>query len=184
MSLLFNNLFRFVIAFLSRSKHLLISWLQSSSLVILQPKKVKFVTVCTFSSSFWMKWQGWMTFCCRVVGHSVMSKSLRPHGLQLARPPLSFTISQSLFKFMSTELVMPSNHLILCCPLLLLFQFFPASASFLMSQIFTSGGQSIRASASASVLPMNIQDWFPLGLTGLISLQSKGLSRVFSNTPV
>ena len=63
-------------------------------------------------------------------------------------------------------------------------QSFLASGSFLMSQLFTSGGQSIVASGSASVLPMNIQDWFPLGLTGLISLQSKGLSRVFSNTTV
>ena len=61
---------------------------------------------------------------------------------------------------------------------------FPASGSFLMSQFFTSGGQSIGASASASVLPMNIQDWFPLGWTGWISLQSKGLSRVFFNTTV
>ena len=60
----------------------------------------------------------------------------------------------------------------------------PASGSFLMSHFFASGGQSIGASTSASVLPMNIQDWFPLGLTGLISLQSKGLSRVFSNTKV
>ena len=64
--------------------------------------------------------------------------------------------------------------------LLFCFQSFPALGSFLMSQFFTSGGQSIGASALASVLPMNIQGWFPLGLTGLISLQSKGLSRVFS----
>ena len=63
-------------------------------------------------------------------------------------------------------------------------QSFPASGSFQMSQFFTSGGQSIVVSASASVLPMNIQDWFPLELTGWISLQSKGLSRVFSNTTV
>ena len=75
------------------------------------------------------------------------------------------------------------NHLILCCPLLL-FSFFPASGSFPVSQLFTSGGQSIRASASPLVLPMNIQDLFILGLTGLISLQFKGLSRVFSNTTV
>ena len=64
------------------------------------------------------------------------------------------------------------------------FQYFPESGSFQMSQLFASGDQSIGASASASVLPMNIQDWFPLGWTGLISLQSKGLSRVFSNTTV
>ena len=63
-------------------------------------------------------------------------------------------------------------------------QSFPASGSFPMSQFFTTGGQSIGVSASASVLPMNIQDWFPLGLTGVISLQSTGLSRVFSNTTV
>ena len=63
-------------------------------------------------------------------------------------------------------------------------QYFPASGSFQMSQFFTSDGQRFRGSASASVFPMNIQDWFPLGLTGWISLQSKGLSRVFSNTTV
>ena len=88
---------------------------------------------------------------------------------------LSFTISQSLLKLMSIESVMPSNHLVLCCPLLLL----PS-----VSRLFTSGGLSIGALASASVLLMNIQGWFPLGLTGLIPLLSKGPSRVFSNTTV
>ena len=92
---------------------------------------------------------------------------------------LSFTISWSLLKLMSIKSVMPSNHLVLYY-LLLLLSMFPALGSFLMSQFFASGGQSIRA--SASVLPMNIQDYFPLGLTRLISLQPKGLSRVFSNT--
>ena len=72
--------------------------------------------------------------------------------------------------------VMPSRHLLLCCPLFLLPSVFPASGSFPLSQSFTSGGQSIGVSASASVLPTNIQDWFPLGLTGLIFLLSKGLS--------
>ena len=95
---------------------------------------------------------------------------------------LSITISQSLLILMTIESVMPSNHLILCCPLLLLLQSFPASGSFLMSQLFASDGQSI--GASALVLPMNVRDWFPLRLTGLISLQSKGLTRVFSNTTV
>ena len=84
---------------------------------------------------------------------------------------------------MSIELVMLSNHLILCRPLLLP-STFPSIRGFPMSQLFESGGQSIRASASASVLPMNIQGWFPLGVTGLISLLSKGLSRVFSSTTV
>ena len=97
---------------------------------------------------------------------------------------LSFTISQSLLKLMSIESVMPSNHLILCRPFSSYFQSFPASGSFPMSRLFTSGGQSIGASAAAPVLPMNIQDWFSLGLLGLISLLSKRLSRVFSNTTV
>ena len=82
----------------------------------------------------------------------------------------------------SIESVMPSKHLILCCPFLLLPSLLPSIRVFSMSQLFVSGGQSI--AASASVLPMHIQDWFPLGLTGWISLQSKGLSRVFSNTIV
>ena len=97
---------------------------------------------------------------------------------------LSITNSQSLLKLMCIELVMPSNHLILCHPLLLHLQLFPESRPFQMSQFFTSGGQRIEVSASASVLPMSIQDWFPLGLTGWISLLSKGLSKVFSDTTV
>ena len=97
---------------------------------------------------------------------------------------LSITSSQSSLKLMSIESVMPSNHLILCYPLLLLPSIFPSIGSFSVSQFFTSGGQSIWVSASTSVLPMNIKDWFPLGWTGWISLQFKALSRVFSNTTV
>ena len=97
---------------------------------------------------------------------------------------LSITNSWSLFKLTSIESVMPSNHRILCLPFSSSLQSFPASESFPMSQFFSSGGQSIGASASTSVLPVNIQGWFPLGWTGWISLQSKGLSRVFSNTTV
>ena len=97
---------------------------------------------------------------------------------------LSFTISWSLLKLMSIESVMPTNHLILCRPLLLLPSSFPRSGSSPMNQLFTSVGQSTGASASSSVLPMKIQGWFPLGLTDLISRQSKGFSRVFSNTTV
>ena len=96
---------------------------------------------------------------------------------------LSITNCQSLLKLMSMELVMPSSHLMCCHPLLLL-RSLPASKSFPVSQFFISGDQNIGASASTSVLPMNIQHSFPLGSTGLISLQSKGLSRVFSNTIV
>ena len=96
---------------------------------------------------------------------------------------LSITNSQSLLKLMSIKSVIPSNQLILCHLLLHLPSIFPASGSIHMSHFFASGGQSIGVSASASVLPMNIQDWLPW-MTGLISLQSKGLSRVFSNTIV
>ena len=96
----------------------------------------------------------------------------------------SMSITRSLPKLMSIESVMPSNHLILCHPLLLLPSIFPASGPFPMSQFFPSGDLSIGVSASTSVLPMNTQDWFPLGWTGWISLQSKGISRVFSNTTV
>ena len=91
---------------------------------------------------------------------------------------MSITTSRGLLKLMSIESVMPSNHLILCCPLLLLLSFMVLSNW----SVFASGGQSIGVSASISVLPMNIQDWFPLGWTGWTSLMSKGLSRVFSNT--
>ena len=93
---------------------------------------------------------------------------------------LSFNISWSLLKLMSIELVMPSIHLVFCLPLSSCLQTFPGSGSFLISRLFTSGGESIRV--SASVIPMYIQGCFPLGLTGLISLQSKGLSRIFSNS--
>ena len=95
---------------------------------------------------------------------------------------LSITNSRSPPKRMSIELVMPSNHLILYCPLLHLPSIFPSIRVFSMSQLSTSGGQSIGVSASTSVPWVNIQDWSPLGWTGWISLQSKGLSRVFSNS--
>ena len=100
---------------------------------------------------------------------------------------LSFCNSFSLIKLMSIQLVMPSSYLFLCYPLLLLPSIFPSIKVFSKESSGghqASGGQSIGASASASVFPMNIQDWFPSGCTGLISLKSKGLSRVFSNTTV
>ena len=97
-----------------------------------------------------------------------------------------FPVHHQLPQFMETNihLVMPSNRLILCCPFFSCLQTFPESGSLPMSQFFISGGQSIGVLALVSILPMNIQDWFPLGWTGWISLQSKGLSRVFSNTTV
>ena len=106
--------------------------------------------------------------------HSVMSNSLQPHGLKHTRLPCPSPTPRAC-----------SNSCPLsqwCHPTISCLQSFPASGSFLISQFFASGGQSIGASASA--LPMNIQDWFPLGLTGLISLLSKWLSRVFCNTTV
>ena len=118
--------------------------------------------------------------------HSVIQScpTLWPHGLQHARPPCpsptpaafsnSCPSSQWCHPIISSSFVRFSSRL----------QSFPASGSFQMSHFFASGGWSIEISASASVLSMNMQDWFPLGLTGLISLQSKELSRVFSNTTV
>ena len=94
---------------------------------------------------------------------------------------LSFTISRSLLKLMSIELVMSPNHLVLCCPLLLS-QSSPASGFLPVSWLFASGSQS--TGVSALVLPMNIQGWFPLGLVSLISFLSKGLSRVFFSITV
>ena len=115
-----------------------------------------------------------------------MSNSLQP-WTSAHQASMSITNSWSLPKFISIESVMPSNHLILCRPLLLLPSIFPNirvfsnESTLFVSQLFTSG-QNTGVSASTSVLPMNIQDWSPLGRTGWISLQSKGLSRVFSNT--
>ena len=100
------------------------------------------------------------------------------------RGSLSITNSRSLLKLMSIKSIMPSSHLILCRPLLLLPPIPPSIRVFPMSQLFAWGGQSIGVSASASVLPMNTQNWSPLGWTGCIPVQSKGLSRVFSNTMV
>ena len=96
----------------------------------------------------------------------------------------SSIISRSLVKLLSIDSVMPSNHLILCCPLLLLPSVFPRIRVFSSDWALCIKWYKYEASASASVLPMNIQDWFPLELTGLISLQSKGLSRVLSNITV
>ena len=116
--------------------------------------------------------------------HSVMPDSLRPHEPQHARPPCplptpgaysnSCPLSRWCHPTVSSSVIPFSSRL----------QSFAASGSFQMSQLFASGGQSFGVSASTSVLPMNTQDWFPLGWTGWISLQSKGLSRVFSNTTV
>ena len=134
----------------------------------------------------------WLTFIIKMkevltsvqFSHSVVSDSLRLHGLQHTRPPCpsptpgaysnSCPLSPWCHPTISPSVVPFSSHL----------QSFPASGSFPMSQHFAWGGQSIGVSASASVLPMNTWDWSPLGWTGRISLQSRGLSRVFSNITV
>ena len=251
---------RCVIAFLSRSKCLLISWLQSPSTVILEPKKIKSVTVSIVSPSICHEVMGpdamilvfWMlnfklAFSCNTLYvksfllmffystflsrlqlrlslstvsslqplsprhptgiewelNSSKANYLFPTSIQfnsvqsLSRVQLfatpwisalqaspSITNSQSSLKFIPIELVMPSSHLILCRPLLLLPLILPASGSFPMSQLFAWGGQSTGVSALSSFLPKNTQDWSPLEWTGWVSLQSKGLARVFSNTTV
>ena len=114
---------------------------------------------------------------------SIMSDSLQPHRLQHNQAFLSFTISHSLLRLMSMESVMPSNHLILCWPILLPPSIFPSIRVFSNESVLHIRWPKY-FSTSASVLRMNIQDWFLLGLTGLISLQSKEFSRVFSNTTV
>ena len=131
-----------------------------------------------------LTWTKKLSFSSDQFSRSVVSDSLRPHELQHARPPCqsptpgvysnSCPSSQWCHPAISTSVV-PFSF----CP-----QCFTASGSFPMNQLFVSGGQSIGVSDSTSVLPMDTQDWSPLGWTGRISLQSKGLSRVFSNTTV
>ena len=128
---------------------------------------------------------GYIYLCCFCCSVSKSCPTLWPHELHhpslSSCPPLSpgvcsnsCPLNQWCYLTISSSIVPFSSHL----------QFFPPSGSFQMNQLFISGGQSIGASASASVLPMNIQGWFPLGLTGWISLQFKGFSRVFSSTSI
>ena len=147
--------------------------------------KIPIQTLCLVFLSFFLCS---LTVWCRNVkcfsnvqfSRSVMSDSLRHHGLPQDRPPCtsptpgvysnSYPSSRWCHPTISSSVIPVSSHL----------QSFSASGAFQMSQFFTSGGHSVET--SASVLPMNIQDWFPLRWTGLISLQSKGLSRVFNST--
>ena len=116
--------------------------------------------------------------------HSVVSDSLQPHGLKHARLPCPSPTPRAYSNSCPSLWWCHPTISFSVIPFSSCLQSFPASGSFQMSQLFTSGGQSFGVSASASVLPMNIQDWFPVGLTGWISLQSKRLSRVFSNATV
>ena len=192
MSLRFNMLSRLVIAFLPRSKHLLILWLHSPSAVILEPKNK--VSHCFHCFPIYLPWSdgsrchnaqfSTVQFSLFQFSSLVESSSSQPHGLQHAMPPCpsptprvysnSCPLSQWCHPAISSSVIPFSSCL----------TSFPTSGSFQMRQLFASGVQSIGVSASASVLPINIQDWSPLGWTGWISLQSKGLSRVFSNTTV
>ena len=143
------------------------------------------MTICLYIR----KWslQSLINICHHQFSWSVVSNSLQPHGLKYpvdcrlpcpSQTPGAYSNSCPLSRWchptISSFVVHLSSHL----------QYFPASGSFRKIQFFASGGQSIGVSTSASVLPMNTQDWFPLGWTDWIFLQSKGLSRVFSNTTV
>ena len=142
-------------------------------------------SICLYSLTLHTDWLYILTLCHSVqISHSVVSDSLQPHESQHARPPCpsptpgaysnSCPSSRWCHPAISSS-VIPFS----ACP-----QSLPASGSFPVSQLFAWGGQSTRVSASVSVLTMNTQDWSPLGWTGSISLQSKGLSRVFFNTTV
>ena len=133
------------------------------------------------AKSFRQIWPYYLNTSSAQLSCSVMSNSLQPHGLQHTRPPCPSPIPRVYSNSCPLSLwchpTISSSVIPFCSHL----QAFPASGSFQMNQFFASGGQSIEVSASASVLPMNIQDWFPLGLTGLISLKSKGLFKSLLN---
>ena len=165
---------------LSATRQSLCTWRPSTA----KNKQIKCLFVLN-AHSFLKKVQSvWKMFSSVQFSHSVVSDSLRPHESQHARPPCpspaprvysnSCPSSRRCHPAISSSVVPFSS-----CP-----QSLPASGSFPISQFFAWGSQSIGVSASASVLPMNTQDWYPLGWIGWISLQSKGLSRVFSNTTV
>ena len=158
------------------SFYVIVSQVQIQSSIADFLMKLRFTSHTSFCFARWPSLQ----FSSVQFSRSVMSNTLWPHGMQHARPPClsstpgiysnSCSLSQWCHPTMPSSVIPFSPHL--------------QSGSFPMSQLFPSGGQRIGVSDSPSVLPMNIQDWFPLGLTGLISLLSKGLSRVFSNTTV
>ena len=159
-------------------------WPYSSSSLFIWPKGKQIWQHQTILRTFLPFWLLRQVFSSVQFSHSVVSDSFRPHESQHTRPPCpsptprvypnSCPLSRWCHPAISSSLIPFSSS-----P-----QSFPASGSFQMSQLFTSGGQSTGVSASTSVLPMNTQDWSPLVWTGWISLQSKGLSRVFSNTTV
>ena len=132
--------------------------------------------------SHWTTFQ--ISYCKLLYSCSVMSNSLRPHGLQHARPPCPLLCPRVCSNSCPLNQWCHPTILSSVIPFSSCLQSFPASGSFPMNRFFASGGQSIGTSVSESVLPMNIQDGFPLGWTGLISLLFKGLSRVYTSTTV
>ena len=218
MSLLFNTVSRFVIAFMPRSNCLLIPWLQSSAEVILEPKKRNSVTASPFSSSICHEGMGpdamvWVFFLIfsfkpafslssftllKTFFSSSSLSAIQFSSVQslsrvwlfailwtaAGQASLSFTISWSLLKLMSIELVMPSNLLILCHPLFLLPSIFPSISVFSNESVLQIRWP-VYWNFSLSIYPSNkYSGLISSGFTGLISLQSQGLSRVFSNTTV
>ena len=186
-----KNLCAAIIVLLTESVPELPIWglhvLLSSPFYVWEPRRVTVPLAPGNACGYWLPpWtlRGVYQFSSVQFSRSVVSDSLWPHGPQHARPPCSsptpgvYSNSCLLSRWCHPTISSSVN------PFSSRLQSCPASGSFPMSQFFASGGQSIGASASASVLPMNIQSWFPLGWTGWISLQFKGLSRVFSNTTV
>ena len=160
-----------------------IQWKQWQTLFSWAPKSLQMVSAAMKLKTLG-PWKKSYDKPAAVLNCSVLSDSLQPHGLQHTRIPCPSrspgTCSNSCPLYWWCHPTISSSAI----PFSSCIQSFPASGSFPMIQLFVSGGQSIRASASTSVLPMNTQDWSPLGWTSWISLQSKGLSRVFSNTTV
>ena len=153
------------------------SFFNSSDLHIIEQWFLRFLVIhCDFLCCF-------MLFSCSIQPLSHVRLFTTP-WITARQASLTITNSRSSLKLMFIGLVMLSSHLILCVPFSSCPHSLLASGSFPMSQLFAWGGQSTGVSASPSVLPMNTQDWSPLGWTGWISLQSKGLSRIFSNTIV
>ena len=170
---------------------------------ILQSRIFEWVAMSSSRESSWPRDQTWVSYnsCIGVwvlyhwchlgsptavlqFRRSVVSDSLKPHGLQQARLPCPSPTPGACSNSCPSSWWYPPTISSSVGPFSSRLQSFPASGSLPMSQLFASDGQRIRVSTSGSVLPMNIQDWFPLGLIGLISLEPKGLSRIFSNTTV
>ena len=165
---------------------------QTESLYLLSPQHQKWfptqslylINICSLKQIGMLTLFSFFHILLLLFSRSVVSDSLRPHGLPHARPPCPSPSTGAFLNSCPSSWWCHPTILSSVVPFSSCLQSVPASGSFLMSWLFESGGQSIGVSASTSVLPMNIQDWLPLGCTGLIALLFKGPSRVFSNTTV